>query len=331
METREVAGASKRRERAAGVMTIPRRVVVAGASLYLRHTGWGPDERPTSVDDNMRQADEAMDRAALCGADIVALPEAFAFTGVPKSRWSKRFEAIPGPISDLCAEKAREHGMYAICPMHERVGAAVYNTAVVFDRQGEIVGKYRKRHPTLLELERGVLPGDEPGVFDTDFGRIGVMICFDISYPRVAADLAEAGAEVIFWCSVYEAGFPLWARAYDHNVVLVSAQTAGRNFVVDKMGRVLTEAGEYHNVAWAEVDLKETVFCTDYNEAKIDAIMAEYAGRVQIRIRQPEAIISIRSLDDGLTVPQLIEEFDLEPLHAYLRRSAEAVAKARTS
>lgn len=288
----------------------------------------GAAPQPPSAGDvevSIARAADALDRAGVCGVDIVALPEAFAATGVALEEWHNCFEAVPGPSSEMCMAKAREHSMYVICPVFEQTEGGVYNTAVLIDRDGEIVGRYCKLHPTLGELEVGILPGHEAPVFETDFGRIGVMICFDLFYPEVAARLAEAGAEVMFWCSVYDGGFPLWARAYDHSAYVVSAQTLGRNYVIDKLGRTVSEAGTYHNVAWAEVDLEEEMFCTDYNHGKCDEIMRRYEARVEMRFMQPEGIFSMRSLDDDVTVPEIIEEFGLEPLRDFLRRSEEAL------
>ncbi len=82
--------------------------------------------------------------------------------------------------------------------MFEKEGSLIYNTGVLMDRGGNIAGKYRKVQLPLAEAEFGVTPGCEFPVFDTDFGKIGILICFDHFFPEPARILSYNGAEIIF-------------------------------------------------------------------------------------------------------------------------------------
>ena len=83
----------------------------------------------------------------------------------------------------------------------------------------------------------------EPKVFDLDIGRIGVLICFDIQWPKEWATLGEMGAEIVFWPSAYDGGFPLQARAWDHHYYVVSAVKSTRARIIDITGEILMQAG----------------------------------------------------------------------------------------
>jgi len=77
-----------------------------------------------------------------------------------------------------------------VAGLYERAGARIYNTAVLIGRDGSLAGRYRKMSLPDEEIEGGITPGSETPVFDTDFGRVGLMICWDSSYPEVARALA---------------------------------------------------------------------------------------------------------------------------------------------
>src|SRR5436305_496958 len=111
---------------------------------------------------------ELLEEAALDRPDIVCLPETFTGLGCGEAEWIGSAETVPGPTTDALAAVARRHGMWVICPIVQREGGQRYNAAVLLDRRGAVAGIYHKIHPTIAEIRRGITPGTQATVFETD-------------------------------------------------------------------------------------------------------------------------------------------------------------------
>jgi len=169
-------------------------------------------------------------------------------------------EPVPGPSTELLGALARKHRIIIAAGIYERDGALVHNTAVLVGRDGGLIGKYRKACLPREEIDGGIAPGRACPVFDTDAGRIGLFICWDLSYPEVSRSLASKGAEVLL--------LPIWggnetlaaARAIENQVYLV---TSGYDFptrIYDRTGKVVAEAKRDPEVIVVEVDLAERTY-----------------------------------------------------------------------
>ncbi len=143
-------------------------------------------------------------------ADLVVLPE--TLTAYASGRSSAECaEPIPGPSTDYFGRLAKQHDLYIVAGLHERADNLVYNVAVLIGPEGRVTGTYRKVCLPRSEIEGGTTPGFDYPVFDTRFGRVGMMVCYDGFFPEVARELTCRGAEVIAW-PVWGCN-PLLARA----------------------------------------------------------------------------------------------------------------------
>src|SRR5215469_12092927 len=150
----------------------------------------------TTVQDNFHLMAKVLDEAGRKKPDAILLTEFFPENGV-KGTVHDRSEPIPGPVTDALARKAREYNTYIIAGMVELDGVKTYDTALLIDRLGRIAGKYRKTHLPLAEVEDGETPGSDYPVFYTDFGRIGILICWDFVFPETFRILRLEGAEIV--------------------------------------------------------------------------------------------------------------------------------------
>jgi predicted amidohydrolase len=176
-------------------------------------------------------------------------------------------EALPGPTEERYRALARKLGIWLVPgSLYERDGDRIFNTALVIDPAGTVVGRYRKIFP-FLPYEAGVSAGAETLVFDVpDIGRFGVSICYDQWFPEVSRAMAWRGAEVIV--------HPTLTGTIDRAQELVLAQANaivnqcffvdvnhagalgnGRSIVVGPDGDVVHRAGENHEVMPVTLDL----------------------------------------------------------------------------
>ena len=188
-------------------------------------------------------------------ADVILLPEAVTQFGTGKS-FVEAAQPVPGQATDTLGKLARARNAYVVAGVIEREGAAIYNTAVLIDRAGNLAGKYRKVHLPRQEVEGGITPGNDYPVFRTDFGTVGIMVCYDVFFADPARALTLKGAEVILM--PIEGGVePLGrARAIENRVFLAAAgSTNYPTYILDPDGEVLAQARERGTAAITTIDL----------------------------------------------------------------------------
>jgi predicted amidohydrolase len=290
-----------------------------------------------TVEENRRHVLGLMDLALGFRPDLVCLPEAFTTPSVPKQSIAEVAEPCPGPTIEAVAERARSHRCYAICPVVTRREGKFWNSAVVIDRAGQVLGIYDKIHPVTTtsdytSFEHGVTPGQVPAVFELDFGPVGVQICFDILFRETWAELARRGARLIVWASAYNGGFPLQAYAWMHHVTIVSSVNSDKACIIDPCGRILAQTDAQTNVVCRDVNLDYAVCHYDFNYSIPDLIQAAYPGRVELRPHADDGQFLIEPLDPDVTIAGLQEEVgfittqEYEALH---REGYRALRKGR--
>jgi predicted amidohydrolase len=231
----------------------PPRVVRLAAVQYRPSGGKSPL-------DNCRQYEPLIRAAAQQRADLVVLGETLTYVNLGKTP-AEVAEPIPGQATRYFGDLAHQFGLYIVAGLFERDGHLVYNSAVLLGPDGQLAGKYRKTCLPRSEVDAGVCPGHEYPVFQTRFGKVGLMICYDGFFPEVARELANRGAEVIAW--------PVWgcnpllakARACENHVYLVSStyEDVSHNWMIsavfDHSGEPIAHADKWGTIAVAEVDL----------------------------------------------------------------------------
>jgi beta-ureidopropionase len=311
-----------------GVMKIP--VVLLLSALAISDPVWARDTivRVVTVSQDGLSPEslvdgtfERLDQAASFKPDIACLPEDFN-RGEP--------EAVPSPITERVGKWAREHSCYVICPIRVKAGGRAYNSAILIDRQGQIVGRYDKIHPTEDELQRGTSPGTmDPPVFETDFGRIGIQICFDVNWRDGWTRLKQKGARIIFWPSAYAAAHQMPTLAFLNQCYVVTSTMKSSPRIYDITGDLLDAGRKALPWAAAALPLDKRLFETDFNAPKMRQVEKKYGSKVQVTWLRDDDWITLNSLDPGLTVEAIMKEFDLTPLDGYILRAGKAQDKLR--
>jgi predicted amidohydrolase len=235
---------------------LPARKVKIG-TVYLRPRNSTPEK-------NLALFCHQIDAAGKLQLDIVCLPEAITLVGTSKTG-VQTAEQIPGPASRVLGDAAKRNRIWVVAGVYEKDADVVYNTAVLFNREGEIAGKYRKTHLPREEWQQGVVPGSEYPVFETEFGKVAIQICYDWFFPEVDTLFGLKGAEIVFaptWGTTFadqegrvEGETVFRVRARDNGIYLVPSVYDGQSMVIDPLGRILVANGGKEGVFWCEVDL----------------------------------------------------------------------------
>ena len=224
----------------------PREVRVASLNLMPQKTG--------SAEASVAEFVKGIAKSVPAKTDLIVLPEGITVVGTGK-KYADVAETIPGPTTKTLGAVARERKSYIAAGIYEREGQAIYNTAVLIDREGRVAGRYRKVYIPREEIEGGITPGSDYPVFRTDFGTVGMMICWDVQYADPARVLAYRGAEIIL--------MPIWgghetlgkARAIENKVFIASSGYGYPTYVMDPDGEILAQAKERGQAAVATIDL----------------------------------------------------------------------------
>lgn len=302
---------------------MPRKVFVATGSFGLP-TGTTPAR-------NLELAESLLAAAGSCRADLVCLPETFSRCSLPSTMTRELAEPIPGPVFDALAAKAKKHSMNVVAGLTEQRADKIVNTAVLIDRGGHLLGQYDKVHPTIGEVGSGITPGSEVKTFDTDFGRVGMAICYDIGWPDLWDELGRQGAEIVVWPSAYDGGFPLKTYAWRNFYYVVSSVWTWHSRIIDVTGEPIASTSRFSRLATAEIDLEKRVFHTDDNASRLLALTTELGRRVSIETFSEEHIFTLQSNDPALSVEEIIQQFRLEPFRAYHERAKRVQDQARAA
>jgi predicted amidohydrolase len=234
-------------------LDVPPRNINVG-TLYFKPPG------PT-VEKNNAMMSEMLDKAGLAGCDIVCLPEGWPTCNTGLGMAKVEANTLGGSASVMMAQKAKEYGMYIVSGLYSWTGDTLKNIAVLYDRKGNIQGIYEKVQLPDSESEQGAVPGYTLPVFTTDFGNIGILICWDIAFPEVSRILALNGAEILF-CPIWGdvRGSETWkitarSRAIDNGVYFVTSIFDGHSLIVNPAGDVLAESGTQGSLVTAAIDM----------------------------------------------------------------------------
>ena len=229
--------------------------------------------------ENMEHAGALIAQAAKNGADLVMLPEMFCCEYRNRAFIENR-EPADGPMCRALADMAKENHVWLIAgTIPELDGEKTYNTAFVYDRMGRQAARHRKAHLFDVAIEGGqhfkesdtFTAGDAVTLFDTEFGKMGLCVCFDIRFPELSRLMALEGAQCIFCPAAFNMtpGPAHWELLFRGRAVENRVFTAGcapardengcyvayaNSMVVEPWGGVIAQAGAEETILYADLD-----------------------------------------------------------------------------
>jgi beta-ureidopropionase len=306
---------------------LPREVWVASITMG--------DFEPESYQENIELLLDRMKEVVPYQPDIVCLPEVAPFMKLKKRPpIAEVAEEGIGPITSRFAAFARKNNCYVIIPLYTKENGRYYNAAVLLDRKGNYVGEYRKIYPTVGNMEKGITPGPiDPPVFKTDFGVIGMQICYDLQFIdkyNSFKRLKEKGAEIVFWPSAYCGGKPLNTVAWMNQYVVVSSTRFDPSKICDIDGSEIATT-DYRDRHWVcePVNLEKTMIRRWPHSNKFDDIIRKYGRKIKFKLLLEENWAIVESLSPEVRVADVLKEFDIESFMAQNDLAEEMYKKYR--
>jgi beta-ureidopropionase len=264
-----------------------------------------------------------MDEIVPYKPDIICLPEIFAYANIENNKFklSDVAEKVPGPTVSPFQRFAQKNRCYVICPTYSLHQGDVYIAAVLIDRNGQIAGEYHKMRPAESELEMGIKPGRfNPPVFETDFGKIGIQICFDVKYDEGWNYLKDNGAQIIFWPSAYASGREIASRAWRHQVYIVTSTLKDTGRICDITGEAIVQTGRWQpNWTTAVINLEKAFILTWPAVRIFPDMQKKYAARIKLTTFNEEEWTIIESLDPTLPIAEVLNAYKLKTAYEFTK------------
>ncbi len=269
------------------------------------------------------------------GLDLAVLPETCVTdTDGPPSR-----RAIPlqGQALESFGALARRHKTYLVVPLdlaeQSSAGAIYSNAAVLLDRRGAVAGIYRKAHPVALvghdDLEGGIAPGREFPVFDCDFGKLGIQICWDIVFDDGWQALADKGAEIVVWPSASPATALPSSRAGRHRYFIVSSCWRNNSTIYEPTALVAARVETPGKVLVHQIDLSYAVLGWSAHLRDGKAFSDKYGDKAGYHYEPREDLGMFWSNDPQITVGSMLSSLGLEEIDVQVARNRRLQDAAR--
>lgn len=330
----------------------PSRKVIVGTVLqpfWGKHPGLEKRlEQLTVIVDRMQaQSEKKYGR----GLDLAVLPEV-AVTGQGEdignvADWSY---PLAGAIQDTFAREARKCHCYIVAPtylLEDRATRRCSNAAILFNRTGDVVGIYRKVQLVVDahtgSLEHGAMPGKEEPVFQCDFGKLGIQICYDMEFDYGWGELARQGAELVAWPSQSPQTSQPAFRAKHNHYYIVSSTWHNNASIFEPTGKIVSQVtwpmsddkvkvGNINppddNILVQELDLSYAIIPYSRALKRGEGLQKSYGDKVGYRYYQDEECGMFWSNDPHLTIRQMLRSMGLDEAQEEYQRAAEVYHKA---
>lgn len=265
--------------------------------------------------------------------DLILLPEICDIpAGLTAKDWRGYLQVRGDQTIDQLASIARENHCYiAFGTLRTDREGNLRNSAILLDRDGNIAGIYNKSFPTIGEIEDGIVPGNETPVFQCDFGRIALVICFDLNFKKLLDKFAEQQPDIILFPSNYHGSFmqnvwAYWCRSFFVGCINGSGRPPSE--IRTPLGDVIASNSNYFDFVVATINLDSRVVHLGYNFSKLAALKKKYGNAVTITDPGYLGAVLVSYESDGSHIDKIIKEFDIELIDPYFDRSRQKRAEA---
>ena len=312
----------------------PRKVIIG----TVMQSFWGPYpglekrlEQLAAIVDRMAQESKSRYGRSL---DLAILPEA-AITGEVGGDALSSSVSFQGLVGDTFGRTAREHRCYVIVPTYLREShdpKRCSNAAVLVDRMGEVAGTYRKVHLVVSSdaktMEGGSSPGNELPVFNCDFGKLAIQICYDMEFDRGWQELARKSAELIAWPTQSPQTAQPAARAMQQRCYIVSSTWRNNASVFEPTGHITAQVRPPGQVLVQELDLSYAILPWSSKLRNGKALQEIYGEKIGFRYYEDEDCGIFWSNDPRTPVRQMVQSLGLLEVEEQLAHVRKFYRKA---
>lgn len=256
--------------------------------------------------------------------DLIVVPEACDRpSGLSLEKQLAYYRVRKDQVRDYFAQVAKENHCYMVYSAARELEDGTWrNSSVLIGRDGQIVGIYNKNHVVIEETTKaGILCGREAPVFECDFGRVAMAICFDLNFDELRLKYAKAKPDLIVFCSMYHGGLMQAYWAYSCRAHFVGAVAGLPCEIHDPLGKLVASNTNYFDFVVADVNLDCRLAHLDYNWSRLRALNAKYGPKVTIKDPGFLGSVLITSEHETVTADEMIEEFKIELLDDYMARA----------
>ena len=313
--------------------TLPRKVVIGTAIQDL----WGAyPGLPQRLDQLTRFVDRMAEQSGKQygrGLDLAILTET-AVTGEAGKDALTCAVPLEGPLREAFSRKAREHRCYIVAPTYLLAadGQRCSNAAILFGRDGGVAGIYRKVHlvvaPDSETMESGSTMGMDVPVFQCDFGKLGIQICYDMEFDRGWNELARQGCELVAWPTQSPQTATPAFRAKRRQFYIVSSTWRHNASIFEPTGRIAAQIRPPESVLTYEVDLSYAILPWSARLENGKALQKKFGDGVAFHYYEDEDRGIFWSNDPRMTIRQMVRSLGLEEQHEQLARVEQVYRKA---
>ena len=257
--------------------------------------------------------------------DLIVVPEACDRPGGFGAEQLRRYYHVrQDQVQRFFADVAKENKCYIVYSAYrEMPDGTRRNSSVLIDRKGDVVGIYNKNHPTIGEIEQGTLCGKDAPIFECDFGRVAMAICFDLNFDELRLKYVKGKPDLLIFSSMYHGGLmqAYWAYSCRCHFVGAIAGRATPSQIYNPLGEVVASTTNYFDFAVATVNLDCALAHLDYNGQRLRRLKAKYGPKVKITDPGRLGAVLIASEHETISVDDMIREFEIEPLDDYFTRA----------
>jgi predicted amidohydrolase len=312
----------------------PRKVIVGTAMQAFWGEYPGLQKRLEQLETILDRMNEQSRSKYGRGLDLAILPEV-AVTGEITGDIVTQSVPYEGPVRAAFSRKARELGCYIVVPLYlleDKERRICTNSAVLVDRKGEVAGIYRKLHLAVRNgtdsMEGGMTPGREARVFNCDFGKLGIQICFDMEFDYGWEQLERQGVELVAWPTQSPQTAHPASRAMRRGCYIVSSTWRDNASIFEPTGKIASQIRSPDQVLVDQIDLSYAIVPWSPQLQNGEALQRKYGERVGFRYYADEDCGLFWSNDSNLTIAQMLRAIGAAGAEDELNRIRQLYRKA---